>query len=192
MKCARRDSNAGSSARQADAFATKLRAHRANEGTRTLTARFGGPACDHYTTFAKSSSGPTRTGNHSVNSRPHYHCATEEYRRARDRDRTCVILITNQALYWLSYTGTRTQAPAFRDLSASVIGRFASIRFRPFVDESNPTHSLSSRRSDLNRQPALYESAAQPSCYDGIHFELRADGGTRTRDVLVGNEVLYH
>lgn len=27
---------------------------------------------------AQSSSGPTRTGNHPVNSRPHYPCATEE------------------------------------------------------------------------------------------------------------------
>src|SRR5574342_1279931 len=33
-----------------------------------------------------SSPGPTRTGNHSVNSRPHYQCATGEYRRSPRRE----------------------------------------------------------------------------------------------------------
>ena len=37
---------------QSDVLAAEPRAHRANEGTRTLTARFGRPACDQYTTFA--------------------------------------------------------------------------------------------------------------------------------------------
>lgn len=64
--------------------------------------------------------------------------------------------------------GQNTDAgPAFRDLSGSVIGRFASIRFGPVVEKSNPTRPLSSPRPESNRQPSLYESAALPLCYEG-------------------------
>lgn len=63
--------------------------------------------------------------------------------------------------------GHTNAGPAFRDLSRGVIGRFASIRFCPVVEKSNPTRPLSSPRPESNRQPSLYESAALPLCYEG-------------------------
>ena len=87
---------------------------------------------------------------------------------ARSRSCTRDPRFTKPLLCWLSYTGkTRTQAPAFRDLSRSVIGRFAPIGFGPVVEKLNPTRPLSSPRPESNRQPSLYESAALPLCYEG-------------------------
>lgn len=76
--CARQESNLRAPGCRPDDLPLIYAHKRANEGTRTLTTGLGRPACDHYNTFARSSPSPTRTGNHSVNSRPHHHCATGE------------------------------------------------------------------------------------------------------------------
>ena len=92
-----------------------------------------------------------RTQLQRLNRPAHHQIARSTKHRARSRNCTRDPRFTKPLLYWLSYTGkTRTQAPAFRDLSRRVIGRFASIRFCPFVEELNPTHSLSSPRRELN------------------------------------------
>jgi hypothetical protein len=91
---------------------------------------------------------------------------------------------------------TRTNAgPAFRDLSGSVIGRFASIRFGPVVEKSNPTRSLSSPRRELNSNLRFTKpmhdlratrAGAGAQEIDGAPsliacHQRRADDGDRTR-----------
>ena len=138
--------------------------------------------------------------NSCLTSRPHPQTNSSE-----GRNRTCDILVNSQALLPLNYLGisieppagvepatSRLQGacsatelwgqntnagPAFRDLSRSVIGRFASIRFRPVVEKSNPTRPLSSPRRELNSnlrftKPMHDLRAARAD---------RADDGDRTR-----------
>lgn len=72
--------------------------------------------------------------------------------RARGANRTRDFSFTKRALCRAELHGQkkRTQAPAFRDLSGDVIGRFATLRFGPVVEKSNPTRPLSSPRRKSN------------------------------------------
>ena len=174
-KCARRDSNSGSPRRQRGAFATKLRAHRAGDGNRTHLRQFG-------KLWPHQSASPAAAPRAGIEPAMCFHARLTAACHTAWRPRNIEsspqqelhprpTVYKTVALLAELYGQRRTQAPAFGDLSRSVIGRFAPIRFGPVVEKLNPTRPLSSRRPDLNRQPAVYETAARPSCSDGNHFE---------------------
>lgn len=179
MKCARLGSNQRASGCRPDDLPLIYARIERTEGLEPITARFGRPACDQYTTFAKglaSCDACAELGSLAANrlqeqlKKPYApRAGLEPATIALTARRTTIVLPRNidrsprqelnlrhlvyktSALPAELHGQTTNAGTGLQGSSRRVIGRFASIRCCPFVEELNPTHSLSSRRPESNR-----------------------------------------